>query len=102
MKIRLIVPNCNRGTPPVVAYGPSIARIAGGFTATQATGGWIGQGSLVVEPVTAFDCHIGDESTTRIVDARLDFVLLARRICAELRQDRVYLEIDDQVTYVKE
>lgn len=99
MKIRLIVPNCNRNTSPVVAYGKAIANIAGGFTATQATGGWVdGTGALVVEPVTVFDCHHADEAYHDYTAWRD----LAKRICAELRQDCVYLEVDGVVELVKE
>lgn len=107
MKIRLIVPNqytdgfhhC-KGSP-VDDYGREIAEIAGGFTATQATGGWVdGSNLLVVEPVTVFDCHIGefDESWHTKRDR---FRTLARKIAHELRQECVYLEIDGEVEFVK-
>jgi hypothetical protein len=97
MKIRLIVPNCNRKVSPIVAYGRSVAEIAGGFTATQATGGWIdGSNLLVVEPVTVFDCHVQDPYGNR-ADLFRD---LARKIARELRQDCVYLEIDGEVEFV--
>ena len=95
MKIRLIVPNCNRNTSPIVAYGLAIANIAGGFTAAQATGGWKDdQGNLIVEPVTVFDCD----------DAREDIGAwrdLAKTIARDLNQTCVYLEIDGVVEYVK-
>jgi hypothetical protein len=99
MKVRLIVPNCNRTVSPIVAYGKAIADIAGGFTATTATGGWIdGSGALIVEPVTVFDC-ISDPLT--IQDHINAFRGLAQRIARELKQDCVYLEIDGIVSFVK-
>jgi hypothetical protein len=113
MKIRLIVPvkyRGNDGTNPIVTidpvarYGGEIAEIAGGFTATQAMGGWIdGSNLLVVEPVTVFDCHydaLGQTQAARfsVVDTFQD---LARRIARELRQECVYLEIDGEVEFVK-
>ena len=97
MKIRLIVPNCNRGTSPLVAYGRTIAEIAGGFTASQATGGWKDdRGDLIVEPVTVFDCNV-------VPDGKVceRFHNLAQEIAAELNQDCVYLEIDGFVSLVK-
>jgi hypothetical protein len=103
MKIRLIVPNCNRRVSPLVAYGRNIAEIAGGFTATQATGGWIdGSNLLIVEPVTVFDCHVNDKHH-KGVECREAwcFRTLARKIATELRQECVYLEIDGEVEFVK-
>jgi hypothetical protein len=97
MKIRLIVPNCNRNTSPIVAYGMAIADIAGGFTASQATGGWIdGKGKLIVEPVTVFDCFVVPDG---VVCGK--FYDLAKRIATELHQDCVYLEIDGMAQFVK-
>jgi hypothetical protein len=122
MNVRLIVPNCNRNTMPVVAYGPAIARIAGGFTASQATGGWIDDSyKLIVEPVTVFDCDCPADlpfgyfcpglefdcaDYTKIHCAKCGhraarFRLLAQRICEELNQSCVYLEVDGKVEYVK-
>jgi hypothetical protein len=96
MQVRLIVPNCNRNTSPIVAYGARIARIAGGFTAVQATGGWTDKdGVLVVEPVTVFDCDM--TMAPGHLGAWRD---LARTIKADLRQDCVYLRIDGIVEYV--
>jgi hypothetical protein len=96
MKIRLIVPNVPTIRDTVAAYGPAIADIAGGFTATQATGGWKDDsGRLIVEPVTVFDCHF-----TRGIFL-VKFYDLARKIARELHQDCVYLEIDGVVHYVK-
>jgi hypothetical protein len=104
MKIRLIVPNFNRKVSPIVAYGRLVAEIVGGFTATQATGGWIdGSNLLVVEPVTVFDItllgafHGPDHESGRVELLRN----LARKIAAELRQDYVYLEIDGEVEFVR-
>ena len=98
MNIRLIVPNCNRSNSPCVAYGPSIARIAGGFTATQGTGGWIdGDGSLIVEPVTVFDCYHDNTEWDRI---RRSFDLLARQIARDLNQTSVYLGINGEVEFI--
>jgi len=101
MQIRLIVPNVEWTGSPVQAYGPAIADIAGGFTATQAVGGWKdSNGNLVVEPVTVFDCDI-----TQFVQARSDieaqFRDLARRIGWELSQDCVYLSINGIGEFVK-
>jgi hypothetical protein len=108
MKIRLIVPvkyRGNDGTNPIVTidpvarYGREIAEIAGGFTATQATGGWIdGSNLLVVEPVTVFDCYTAPMDNPAFEET---FRTLARRIARELRQECVYLEIDGEVEFVK-
>jgi hypothetical protein len=103
MEIRLIVPNCNRSISPLVAYGPTIARIAGGFTASQATGGWVDDADvLIVEPVTVFDCSTAmngvDRASGGIVDA---FRHLAAKIAAELKQTCVYLRIDCDVEYIR-
>jgi hypothetical protein len=100
VKIQLIVPNCNRNTSPIVAYGSWIAKIAGGFTATQGTGGWIDDtGSLVVEPVTIFDCYCAPKRDSRYA---ADFYDLAKSIAADLHQDCVYLEIDGRVDLVRQ
>jgi hypothetical protein len=88
---------------PVVAYGPTIAKIAGGFTANQATGGWIDDsGNLIVEPVTVFDItlelpHPKSQPLNRV----LELENLAKRICKELSQSCVYLEVNGKVGYVK-
>lgn len=96
MKVKLIVPNCNRETSPVVAYGVAIADIAGGFTATQAIGGWKDRkDDLIVEPVTVFECYVDMD-----VDQR--FAILAKRIAKELHQDCVYLEIDGIVEFIRQ
>ena len=107
MNVRLIVPNCNRNTSPIVAYGPAIADIAGGFTATQGTGGWKDdQGNLVVEPVTVFDCDCTQAEVGNLGrypgNCREQFRSLAKRIAVELNQDCVYLAIDNQVEFVKQ
>jgi hypothetical protein len=102
MKIRLIVPNCNRNTRPLVAYGLAIADIAGGFTATQGTGGWISpDGTLIVEPVTVFDCSMADDASYSSDHGIGAIRQLASNICRELRQQSVYLEVDGVVEYVK-
>jgi hypothetical protein len=103
MKIRLIVPNCNRNTSPIVAYGPRIADICGGFTAYQATGGWKDdQGRLIVEPVTVFDCNVDatyrPESHLRPQE---HFRQLAHIIAVELSQECVYVEFDGAAEFVK-
>ena len=100
MKIRLIVP-CEPfyycGQTAIDHYGPAIASIAGGFTATQGTGGWNNaDGVLVVEPVTVFDCYVVPDGE---VCGR--FLQLAQKIAKELKQDCVYLEIDSIVQLVK-
>ena len=97
MMIKLIVPNCNRQTSPVVAYGKAIADISGGFTATQATGGWIDpSGLLIVEPVTVFDMI--DSAPTELT--LTSYRKLARLIARDLAQDCVYLSIDGIVSYL--
>lgn len=111
MKIRLIVPHCVQPsgdrTNPVTVYGEHIADIAGGFTATQAVGGWKDDsGELIVEPVTVFDCHddVPADGYNRVVnppvDCRDDWRDLARDIARDLNQTCVYLEIDGVVDYV--
>jgi hypothetical protein len=88
-----------------VAYGPTIADIAGGFTASQGTGGWKDNtGKLVVEPVTVFDCYMDADDTAwngRYDNLSDQFKRLAKRIAKELQQDCVYLEIDGRVEFVK-
>jgi hypothetical protein len=102
MNVRLIIPNCNRNTSPLVAYGKTIADIAGGFTATQATGGWIDrQGLLVVEPVTVFDCSLGLYDPQTIADHSNAFRAIAKQIARELRQDCVYLSIDGIAEFIR-
>jgi hypothetical protein len=109
MNVKLIIPNCNRNTTPVVQYGGAIADIAGGFTATPATGGWKDStGALVVEAVTVFDCYLPDEaiacnanSGQASVGPLVRFHDLATRIARELHQECVYLQIDDMVEFVK-
>ena len=106
MNVRLIIPNCNHHTSPLVAYGRSIAYIAGGFTSIQATGGWIDtSGSLVVEPVTVFDCSIPSKTAWTsqadyIASAIHAFRTLAKRVAIELSQDCVYLAIDGKVEFI--
>lgn len=117
MKIRLIVPNvqvpgCEDACPgkscqdckhadPVQFYGHAIADIAGGFTASQATGGWKDDtGILIVEPVTVFDCAISGELIGNTQWSAIQFRMLAKRIAKDLRQDCVYLEIDGVVEYI--
>ena len=105
MKVKLIVPNCDRNTSPVVAYGVAIADIAGGFTATQATGGWKdAKDDLIVEPVTVFDCYAAPDSNCLPGPFGIghDFAILARRIAKELHQDCVYLEIDGVVEFIRQ
>ena len=100
MQIRLIVPNVIRGNTPIERYGGPIADIAGGFTATQGTGGWVDNDDfLYTEPVTVFDvsCRYKTDKGTYVVP-RLR--TLARRIARELSQDCIYLSIDGHVEYV--
>jgi hypothetical protein len=116
MKIRLIVPNRSNerdwanvrfAADPVHTYGPRIAAIAGGFTATQGTGGWTDDnGSLIVEPVTVFDIAIPQTFTfadihNNISGVQSAFRNLAKTIAQDLHQECVYLEIDGQVEFVK-
>jgi hypothetical protein len=107
MNVRLIVPSQAadvKGTyhvDTITWYGRAIAGIAGGFTATQATGGWIdGKGDLVVEPVTVFDCDLQPVNGSHYVCIAA-FYRLAERIAAELHQDCVYLSIDGKVEFVE-
>lgn len=106
MQVRLIVPIAGRrpGFYPVNVYGKQIASIAGGFTATQATGGWIDdQGNLIVEPVTVFDCSISEDCyLPGPLGKANDFRNLAKKIAQELNQDCVYLSIDGAVEPVKQ
>ena len=99
MQVRLIVPNVFPNT--IESYGPEIADIAGGFTATLATGGWKdSSGSLLVEPVTVFDCN--DETVSHWGPEAIkdDWRSLAKRIADELSQDCVYLSFDGRVEYI--
>ena len=110
MNVKLIVPNCNRSTSPIVAYGPTIAAIAGGFTATQATGGWIDETkALIVEPVTVFDCT--HQSATLQANGRYNFpktaafiaaqfCTLAKQVANDLHQTCVFLQVDGNVELV--
>ena len=109
MKIRLIVPNrsgltldgCTFDVQPIETYGKAIANIASGFTATLATGGWVdGDGRLIVEPVTVFDC-VYSSNATLTENVVVGFRSLAKTIAGDLRQECIYLEIDGVVEYVK-
>ncbi len=104
MQVRLIVPDYigsklqeSRHIDTVLEYGSDIARIAGGFTATHAIGGWIDDGGkLIQEPVTVFDVDIWEFTQARsVIEGR--FRALALRVCAELEQECVYLRIDGEV-----
>jgi hypothetical protein len=101
MHAKIIVPENRRGQSAVVAYGNRIAGIAGGFTASPATGGWIdNDGVLIVEPVTVFDIYIDTPDgpcprVTRSIDA---LHALASLVARDRNQDCVYLEIDGKVT----
>jgi hypothetical protein len=93
MKVRLIVPNVEytgMTENPVARYGPAIAKIAGGFTASQATGGWVdGTGQLIAEPVTVFDCHIDDDRPVfwDYKQIKKSFRLLAKEIACSHEQN---------------
>ena len=101
MKVRLIVPNASRVVSPLVAYGPVIADIAGGFTATQAIGGWKDDtGKLIVEPVTVFDCDAEDYFANG-KSTLLAFRTLAKKIGRELNQRRVYHSFDGKVELIE-
>ena len=109
MLIRLIVPMTywnadhaeKEGLDPISCYGLAIADIAGGFTATQATGGWKdSSGNLVVEPVTVFDCAIADKGVLYNEGKVNCFRALAQRIARELHQEVVYLQIDATVEFI--
>lgn len=117
MQVRLIVPNnatSGRWLDPVVEYGRAIADIAGGFTAFQATGGWLcrdgsfgGKGDLIQESVTVFDVSLSDEyvsiNATRgqtSIDPVVRFRDLARRVAQDLQQESVYLSINGKVEYI--
>jgi len=109
MRVRLIVPNVKRNTSPVVAYGMRIANIAGGFTATQGTGGWMDNcGYLICEPVTVFDVstddkrgHDGYWASSKVTNYRIhQFRVLAGIIARDLGQQCVYLSIDGKVELI--
>ena len=109
MQVRLIVPNGKYTTTesiacnPIDSYGKAIADIAGGFTATQGTGGWgDNQGNLIVEPVTVFDTTIESPANpNRESDTMSDLRGLATVIAIELNQESVYLSFDGRVEFVK-
>jgi hypothetical protein len=95
MNIRIIIPNCNRNTSPLVAYGSRIADIAGGFTSWQGIGGWKdSQGALIIEPVTIVEASHGNRGEIG------QWRLLAADIARDLNQDCVYLAIDGKVEYI--
>ena len=101
MQVRLMVPNASRSVSPLVAYGPAIADIAGGFTATQAIGGWKDDGGfLVVEPVTVFDCSVSDFFVNG-KSTLLAFRTLAKKIGRELNQKCVYHSFDGKVELIE-
>lgn len=101
MNVKLIVPNRD-AADMTFRYGKEIADIAGGFTATQGTGGWVDdQGHLIVEPVTVFDCYVEAVSDLYAQDIGNRYRSLAKRIAQELHQTRVYLSIDGVVEFVK-
>jgi hypothetical protein len=96
MQVRLIVPTVLNN--PIARYGKAIAEIAGGFTATQAIGGWIDDnGALIVEDVTVFDCYADDELDI----AKDDWRCLALLVAVELRQTSVYLSFDGKAEFIK-
>jgi hypothetical protein len=111
MNVRLIIPNQypfpvykdQEPIDPVTRYGRRIANIAGGFTSTQGTGGWIApDGSLVMEPVTIFDCNLPkDWDKTSNYLASNSFHCLAMDIARDLRQGSVCLSINGIMEYVK-
>ena len=122
MRIRLIVPNQPADDPSIVVdtignYGPRLAEICGGFTATQGTGGWINaDGALIQEPVTVFDCSIFEQNEALLDDSERAASIehnqnnklrawqrlrrLAKRVARDLNQERVYLELDGVVDLV--
>lgn len=101
MKAKLIVPNCDRDhVSPIIAYGPTMAEIAGGFTATRGFGGWIdGQGCLLTEPVTVFDLFISDKIDRFWAKDKL--TALAQKVARDLGQECVYLEIDGDASFIE-
>lgn len=107
MQVRLIVP-CRYDNAdgkrfelePIKLYGPDCARIAGGFTAYPATGGWIDphNNRPCIEPVIVFDLDLCEDNRTNKIGQLFD---LARQVCRDLHQNCVYLRIDGEVHYVK-
>jgi hypothetical protein len=102
------IDSCTFDSKPIETYGPAIADIAGGFTASQAIGGWKdNHGQLIVEPVTVFDCtmDLPHGNGNRVQDDAWRIVHelwfnLAKRIAEELNQDCVYLSFDGKVEFV--
>ena len=108
MNVKLIIPE-EPGYNMVREYGTAIAGIAGGFTATRATGVRANdEGYLCVEPVVVFDCYVDDDYLAATASAGWNscnpvklFRDLARRIADDLNQDCVYVEIDHKCEFVK-
>lgn len=67
----------------------------GGFTASDATGGWNNAaGQTVTEPVFVYHIAVPED----LPSVREDFRKLAREIKADLAQDCVYLEFNPAAT----
>jgi hypothetical protein len=109
MQVKLIVPNhfsprngdeLGADHDPVQNYGPDIARMAGGFTAT--TNGWISPSDdLIVGPVTVFDIQDSADTVAELVAShKEDWRIFARRIARELNQESVYLSFDGEAEFI--
>jgi hypothetical protein len=99
MHVRLIIP----GIPdPCSDYLTRVVNIAGGFTTWQGIGGWKdGQGRLIIEPITIVEISFDSGGGLSDEVAADRFRHLATDIAKDLRQDCVYLAIDNVVEYVK-
>lgn len=101
MQIRLIVPENRPGISAVVAYGPIIGRLCGGFTAIPATGGWTdATGTLIMEPVTIFDVFVADTDYP-VIRLTRDLRGLASRVARDRQQECVYLSLNDYVEFIQ-
>ena len=95
MNVRLIIPHSNVWQP--YPYCKRIAGITGGFTAFNATGGWIDlNNKLITEQVTVVDTSIGGDDVNTINQLRH----IAKAVCNDLNQDCVFLSFDGETHYV--
>ena len=101
MNVRLIVPKLTNEQNPIERYGLQIATIARGFTAFEATGGWIdNEYHFIVEPVVVFDIDVVSDLQFVMVYGIDELKTLARKIAYELQQTWVYFSVDGKVEYI--
>ena len=94
MNVRLIIPNIGSVDQ---SYLARIARIAGGYTAWEAQGGWIdADNDLVTEDVVVVETSIGNDDANAINQLRR----VAIKVCNDLEQDCVFLSFDGEAHYV--